>query len=86
VPIRIDGHVYYRTSEACARTGISRATLFRWLKAGILEKRLKDRRGWGIFTEEDLDRIRAEAGKVRVEYLATGGDRVPSRTLGGGPS
>jgi len=74
VPIDIDGRRYYRTTEACARAGISRATLFRWLKAGILERRLKDRRGWGIFTEDDLDRIRAEAGKIQVEYLATGRD------------
>ncbi len=70
MPIDIDGRTYYRTAEACARTGISRATLFRWLKAGILEKRLKDRRGWGIFTDDDLRRIRAEARRIRVEYVA----------------
>jgi len=80
VPIEIDGHRYYRTTEACVRIGISRATLFRWLKAGILEKRLKDRRGWGIFTEDDLARIRAEAGKIQVEYLDAGRDSAP---LGG---
>jgi len=36
--ITIDGKVYYKTSEACKKTGISRATLFRWLKIGIIEK------------------------------------------------
>ena len=66
--IEIDGQKYYRTSEACKRTGISRATLFRWLKAGILEKYHKDRRGWMMFREEDLNKIRAEVRKVRVEY------------------
>ncbi len=83
MPIEIDGRRYYRTTEACARTGISRATLFRWLKAGILEKRLKDRRGWGIFTEDDLDRIRAEAGKIQVEYLVAGQDDKPAQGRGG---
>lgn len=66
--MEIDGQMYYRTSEACKRTGISRATLFRWLKAGILEKHYKDRRGWRIFTEDDLDKVRAEAQKIHVEF------------------
>ena len=70
--IEIDGQVYYRTSEACKKTGVSRATLFRWLKAGILEKYRKDRRGWRIFREEDLNKIRAEARKIEVEYTYSG--------------
>jgi DNA-binding transcriptional MerR regulator len=70
--ITIDGKVYYKTSEACKKTGISRATLFRWLKTGILEKYYKDRRGWRLFTEEDLNRIRAEAGKIKTEYSFNG--------------
>ena len=70
--IEIDGQVYYRTSEACKKTGVSRATLFRWLKAGILEKYHKDRRGWRIFREEDLNKIRAEARKIEVEYAYSG--------------
>jgi excisionase family DNA binding protein len=72
VSIEIDGQVYYRTSEACKKTGVSRATLFRWLKAGILEKYHKDRRGWRIFREEDLNKIRAEARKIEVEYAYSG--------------
>jgi len=72
MPINIDGQIYYRTNETCARIGIGRATLFRWLKAGILEKRFKDRRGWGIFTEDDLKKIGAEAKRIQVQYMATG--------------
>jgi len=67
MPIEIDGQKYYRTSEACAKTGVSRATLFRWLKAGILEKSYRDRRGWRIFTEDDLSKIQAEARRIKVE-------------------
>ena len=69
--VEIDGRTYYRTAEACAKIGISRATLFRWLKDGVLEKRLKDRRGWAMFTEEDLDAIRAEVKRLEVEYMPT---------------
>jgi DNA-binding transcriptional MerR regulator len=68
--IEIDGQTYYGTSETCKKTGISRATLFRWLKLGILEKHYKDRRGWRIFTEEDLNKIRTEAKRIEVEYAS----------------
>jgi excisionase family DNA binding protein len=73
VSMEIDGKMYYRTSEACKKTGVSRATLFRWLKAGILEKHYKDRRGWRIFTEDDLNIIRSEARRIKVEYVFPGG-------------
>ena len=67
MPIEIHGRIYYRTSEACKETGISRATLFRWLKEGILEESLRDRRGWRMFTRDDLSKIRAEATRIKVE-------------------
>jgi excisionase family DNA binding protein len=71
--IEIDGQVYYRTSEACKKIGVSRATLFRWLKAGVLDQHRKDRRGWRIFREEDLKKISAEASKIQIEYVYPGG-------------
>ena len=71
--IEINGQTYYKTSEACKKTGISRATLFRWLKIGILEKYYKDRRGWRLYTEEDLNKIRAEARRIEIEDSFHGG-------------
>ena len=45
--------------------GISRATLFRWLKEGTIQDvSLKDRRGWRLFTEEDINRLAKEANKI----------------------
>ncbi len=70
--IEINGQTYYRTSEACAKTSVSRATLFRWLKAGILKQSYRDRRGWRIFTEDDLSKIKVEASKIEVEYTSSG--------------
>jgi DNA-binding transcriptional MerR regulator len=66
--VKINGQTYYRTAEICARAGISRATLFRWLKAGILKKTYRDRRGWRMFTDNDLDFMRAEADMIKVDY------------------
>ena len=70
MPIEINGQIYYRTSEACQKTGISRATPLRWLKGGILEKTHRDRRGWRMFTEGDLNKIQAEATRIKVEEKA----------------
>ncbi len=63
--IRINEQTYYRTSEACQRAGISRATLFRWFKVGILENIIRrDRKGWRLFTQDDINRIKSEATRV----------------------
>ena len=63
--IKINGQMYYRTLEACHMAGVSRATLFRWLKAGILEDAMpRDRKGWRLFTENDINRIKSEATRV----------------------
>jgi DNA-binding transcriptional MerR regulator len=68
--VEINGKTYYRTAEMCAKAGISRATLFRWLKAGVLKKTYRDRRGWRMFTENDLNTMRAESEIIKVEYSA----------------
>ena len=61
----INGQTYYRTSEACQRAGISRATLYRWLKSGILDDIMfRDRKGWRLFTQDDISRIKSEATRV----------------------
>lgn len=63
--ISLDGKTYYRTAEACKLAGISRNTYFRWLREGLLvDVGIRDRRGWRLFTEEDLHRLKSEAGRV----------------------
>lgn len=69
MPREINGKRYYGTTDVCEKVGISRPTLFRWLKRGLLVKRRKDRRGWRLFTEEDMDKIRVEAGRVDVDDI-----------------
>jgi len=70
VPTEINGEVYYTTSEICGETGISRPTLFRWLKQGVLKEIRKNRRGWRIFTEGDLNKIKAETRRIEVEEIS----------------
>ena len=65
MPVKIDGKEYFRTNEACKRAGISRATLFRWLKNGVFnDVSHKDRRGWRLFTNDDIERLKKEANKI----------------------
>ena len=69
MPREIDGQRYYSATEVCRGVAISRPTLFRWLKRGLLTKLHKDRRGWRIFTEEDLRRVRLETSRIDVQEL-----------------
>jgi predicted site-specific integrase-resolvase len=63
--IRINGENYYRTAEVCRIVGISRVTFFRWLREGsFTDVENVDRRGWRLFTEDDLERLKAEANRI----------------------
>ena len=45
--------------------GVSRTTLFRWLKEGIFrEAEHRDRRGWRLFTEDEIEGLKVEANKI----------------------
>jgi len=64
--ITIRRKVYYRTSEACETAGISRSTLLRWIRDGVLEDASRrDRRGWRLFSEADIKRIEEEVYKLK---------------------
>lgn len=65
MPIIIKGETYYRTSEACRIVGIGRSTFLRWLRKGTLnDASHRDKRGWRLFTEADVERIEKEATHI----------------------
>ena len=66
MPTLINRETYYRTTEVCQMVGISRSTLLRWLRSGIVKDAPpRDRRGWRLFTEADIKRIEDEANKIK---------------------
>jgi len=66
MPVLIKNEKYYRFSEVCKIVGISRSTICRWIKAGVLEDSSKrDRRGWRLFSEVDLKIIGDEAYRIK---------------------
>ena len=58
--VKIDGKVYYWTLEFCRKALLSRSTLLRWLKDGVILEPIRDRRGWRLFSEDDLKNIKSE--------------------------
>ena len=66
MPVKVNGQTYYRTAEVCRVVGISRTTLFRWLKEHIFEEaEHRDRRGWRLFTEDEVNRLKAEVNRIK---------------------
>jgi predicted site-specific integrase-resolvase len=65
MPVFINDRTYYRTAEVCRMVGISRNTLFRWLKEGIFsDVEYRDWRGWRLFTAAQVETIRAKTNHV----------------------
>jgi DNA-binding transcriptional MerR regulator len=65
MPVVINEQTYYRTAEVCRMVGISRNTLFRWLKEGIFsDVEYRDWRGWRLFTAAQLETIRTKTNHV----------------------
>ena len=70
MPLEIKGQKYYRTAEVCQIAGIGRSTLFRWIKNNIVEDvRYRDRNGWRLFTDEELDRLMSEASTIQRNHV-----------------
>lgn len=84
MPVEINGKTYYRTIEVCRRTQLSRATVFRWLRQGIIEASYRDRRGWKLFSTDDLSRVQAEANRIVPVEKSRPTDR-PRKDAGNGP-
>ena len=74
MPVTINGQTYYRTTEVCLAVGIGKSTLFRWVKEGIMkEAEYRDRKGWRLFTDDEIDRLKAESNRIRRNHSTEGG-------------
>jgi len=62
MPVVIDDQNFCRTAEVCRMTGISRNTLFTWLKERIIsDVEYRDRRGWRLFNPAQLATVRTNS-------------------------
>ena len=70
MPVILNGQTYYRTADACRIVGISRNTLFRWLKEGrITDVEHRDCRGWRLFTQNQIDTIKKKTLQINTIRL-----------------
>jgi len=71
MPVTISEQTYYRTAEVCLMVGIGKSTLFRWIKEGIMaDAERRDRRGWRLFTEDEVNRVKTEVNGIRRNHVA----------------
>ena len=74
MPVTINGQTYYRTAEVCLAVGIGKSTLFRWIKEGITnEAEHRDRKGWRLFTGDEIKRLKSEVNRIRRNHSMEGG-------------
>lgn len=65
MPIRFKGNTYYQTAEACKIAGISKNTFLRWAKErSFTDVMQRDRHGWRLFSQEELDRLKTVVNEV----------------------
>ncbi len=48
----------YSTQEAADRIGVSKATLLRWISSELIRDVERDQRGWRIWSDEDIARVK----------------------------
>jgi DNA-binding transcriptional MerR regulator len=75
MPLKINGQIYYRTLEVCQMTGISKSTLFRWLKENVIDDHEeRDWRGWRLFSVSQVEQIKDHTiSKNREQTIAKKG-------------
>ena len=67
MPVKINGAEYYRTNEACILAGITKNTFLRWVSNDAYKDvPHRDRRGWRLFTQEDVERLTREVNKIKI--------------------
>lgn len=71
MPVILDGQTYYRAKETCHILGISKNTLFRWVKKGMLGvEEYRDWRGWRLFDQNQIDTLKTVTQKITIHKEA----------------
>ena len=68
MPITLNSKTYYWTAEACYLAGTSKNTFLRWVREGrVSDTECRDRRGWRLFSEDELEILRAEVNRINTK-------------------
>ena len=70
MPLKIDDRTFYNTREACKLAGTNRHTFLRWVRQKkFTDVEHRDRNGWRLFTEDDIQRLKAQVN--HIERIST---------------
>ena len=65
MPVAIKNKTYYGTAEVCRTVGISRNTVYRCLREGVLsDVEYRDWHGWRLFTVAQVAIIRTKSTHI----------------------
>jgi predicted site-specific integrase-resolvase len=66
MPVPLEGDTYYSSQETAKAAGISKPTLLRWIKdKRVRDAEKRDRNGWRLFAEPEVQAIRKLAQTVK---------------------
>jgi DNA-binding transcriptional MerR regulator len=67
MPLKLDDRTFYNTREACKIVGTNRDTFLRWVRQKkFTDVEHRDRNGWRLFTEDDLQRLKAHVNHIEI--------------------
>jgi len=85
MPVKLNGRTYYRTAEICQIVGIGRSTLFRWIRQNVVkEAQYRDRKGWRLFTENDLRSLMVENSRIQKNHAGEKAHGISTSKIQGG--
>jgi len=58
MPRNIGDSQFFTLIEVCRMVGVHRTTLLRWLAAGKVPNAKRDRHGWRLFSQEQVEAIK----------------------------
>ena len=64
---------FYSSKEVCEELQISKSTLFKWEREGLITKVRRDWRGWRLYDERNLEEIKVN---IEKQKLAESGPRA----------
>ena len=68
MPVNISGKTFYLTHEALDEIGISRKTLYNWVKENkVKDAKYRDNNGWRLFTKQEIESIKKRKETLKVK-------------------
>ncbi len=66
MPVTMSGKTYYFSAEACEMACTNRNTYLRWVRENKFTDVVhRDRNGWRLFTEDDVQRLKSKVNKIQ---------------------